>query len=172
MNRELTSLSKKDMLTADERFYLLLLSNANNILVEKKLAILKETVPSVRRVAVLWSPLTKNGPIQLKALETFAPELGLTLIPVAFAKATDFDQPFSAIIGSNPDALMILSWSLTNSFCEQIAKRAVENRLPTNYSNRRHVLAGGLLSYGVNVPRHVSTCSHLCRQNSERFEPI
>lgn len=128
------------------------LSNVNELLVNKRLSILKEAVPFVRRVAVLWSPVTQNSPIQLNLLKTFAPKLELTLIPVEFAKANDFDQAFAEILNSNPDALMILNWSLTNSFREQIAMRALENGLATIYGNRRHVLAGGLLSYGVNVP--------------------
>ncbi|MGI9570829.1 MAG: ABC transporter substrate binding protein, partial [Desulfobulbia bacterium] len=48
--------------------------------------------------------------------------------------------------------LMILSWSLTHSFREKIALRAIEKGLPTIYGSRRHVLAGGLISYGVSVP--------------------
>ena len=128
------------------------LSNATELLVPKRLALLKEAVPSVRRVAVLWSPRTKNGPRQLKALQAVAPQLGLTLLPVAFAKGADFDRAFAEIATLRADALNVLGWSLINSFRKRIGKRALEYRLPTMYSNPRSVTAGGLLSYGASVP--------------------
>lgn len=92
------------------------LSNATGLLVAKRLALLKEAVPSVRRIAVLWSPRTKNGPRQLKALQAIAPKLGLTLLPVAFAKPDDFDRAFAEIRERRADALNVLSWSLINAF--------------------------------------------------------
>ncbi len=79
------------------------LSNATHLLVPKRLALLKEGVPSVTRVAVLWSPLTRNGPRQLKALEAIAPKLGVTILPVAFAKPADFDRAFAARSASRVD---------------------------------------------------------------------
>ena len=128
------------------------LANSHQILVSKRLEILKEAAPSITRVAVLWSPRTKNGPPQLKILEATAPKLGVTLIPVAFTKAEDFDRAFTAIKTARPDALLVLSWSLVNSFRKRIAKRALENLLPTIQSSPRYVATGGLLSYGASTP--------------------
>ncbi len=127
------------------------LSNATSLLVPKRLAILKEAVPSVTRVAVLWSPLTRNGAPQLKALEAIAPKLGVTILPVVFAKPDDFDRAFAEIRTARPDALNVLGWSLINAFRKRIAARALENNLPTIYSNPRHISAGGLMAYGVDL---------------------
>jgi putative ABC transport system substrate-binding protein len=87
----------------------------------------------------------------LKALEAIAPKLGVTILPVAFAKPADFDRAFAEIRGQRADALDVLGWSLINAFRKRIAARALANNLPTIYSNPRHLAAGGLMSYGASV---------------------
>jgi putative ABC transport system substrate-binding protein len=126
------------------------LSNSHGILVPKRLALLKELMPGARRVAVLWSPRTKNGPPQLNELQDVAARLGVTLIPVALENREDLDKAFGDIEAAGADALNVFSWSLSGRLRKQIAKAAIAIRLPTIHASPRNVVAGGLMGYGVN----------------------
>jgi len=124
-------------------------SNSNNILVPKRLALLKETVPNAVRIAVLYSARARSGPAQFGMLEAVAPGLGVTLIPVPFDRPDEFESAFAAIGAARPDALNVLGSSLTNGFRKRIAARALKMRLPVLFSNAQGAAAGGLISYGA-----------------------
>jgi len=127
------------------------LSNATAILVPKRLALLKETLPTASRVAVLWSTRAKSLPAQIETLKAAAPGLGLTVVPVPFDRPEDFESAFAAVRSARADAINVLGWSLINTFRARIAARALEDGLPTMFTNPRAVAAGGLMSYGANV---------------------
>ncbi len=126
-------------------------ATSNSLLVAKRLALLKEMVPSATRIAVLWSPHAKSIPPQLNTLKSVAPGLGIELVPIVFDRPDQFEPTFAAIRAARPDALNVLGWSLINAFRGRIAVRALEMRLPTMMTNRRSVVAGGLLSYGAHT---------------------
>ncbi len=107
-------------------------------------------MPGAKRVAVLWGPSTKNGAPQLKALQAVAPRLGVTLLPVPLKKPDDLGRAFTAIRGARVDAISVFAWSLSTRLRKRIAKSAIKARLPTIHANPRHVVAGGLMAYGVN----------------------
>lgn len=126
------------------------LSNANNILVAKRLTIINEALPNAKRIAVLWSGRARGGPPQLENLKEAAQQLGMTLIPVAFDHPDDFDKAFDTIEAAKADALNVFGWSLASAFRKKITARALASNLPTMFTGRRYVLAGGLMSYGVS----------------------
>jgi putative ABC transport system substrate-binding protein len=127
------------------------LSSSNSILVPKRLDIIKEVVPSAKRIAVLWSPRNRSGSNQLKALQARASALDVTIIPVEFAKPGDFERAISDIRKASPDALNVLGWSRVNAFRKQIAAFAIKNKLPTIFTSERFTNVGGLISYGTDL---------------------
>jgi putative ABC transport system substrate-binding protein len=90
----------------------------------------------------------------LKTLQGAAPEFGVKLLPLEFAKPNTA-RAFDTLRGERPGALNVLGWGLIGRYRKQIADFAIENRLPTMFSGKKYVVAGGLMSYGVdNVNRY------------------
>ncbi len=125
------------------------LSDAHSDLVPKRLELLKEVVPSVSRVAVLWNPSYNAD--QLKALQSVAPRLGVTLLPITFAKPADVEPAFATIRRERPDALNVLGYVFIGTYRTRIADFTLENRLPAIGTVTRHPEGGLLMSYGVEM---------------------
>ena len=125
------------------------LSDSHSILVPKRLELLKEVIPSITRVAVFWSPISGFTRGQLKILETVAPALGITLLPVKFGKHQDVERAFAVLRRGRPHALNVLGYPFSGIYGKRILEFARENRLPTIHTGARHVANGALMSYGV-----------------------
>ncbi len=128
------------------------LSDYHAELVPKRLALLKEVVPSASRIAVLWSPTNPTSAPQLKVLQATASTSGVTLLPVKFANPGDVEAAFATLRTQRADALDVLGYSMIATYGKRIAGFALANRLPTIFTLDRWVAAGGLMSYGVNFP--------------------
>lgn len=126
------------------------LSDAHSILVPKRLELLKEVVPSIKRVAVFWSPKSPFTQGQLETLKGVAQKLGVTLIPIPFGEKADVEAAFAKLSRARPDALNVLGYPFSGLYRERVSKFARANRLPTIFTSRRWVLAGGLMSYGID----------------------
>ncbi len=106
-------------------------------------------MPSATRVAVLVDP--SYGALQLKALQAVAPRLGVTLLPITFAKPEDVEPAFAALRRARPDALNVFGYAFIARNMKQITDFALGNRLPTIFTIDRNVLAGDLMSYGTRL---------------------
>lgn len=84
------------------------LTSSNRELAQKRLALLKEVVPSASRIAVFWDSRVPPTVRQLKTLQVVAPALGVKLIPIEFVKS-HIDRAFDAIRTERPDALDVLA---------------------------------------------------------------
>ena len=118
----------------------------------KRLQLFKETMTKGSRVAVLWHPLTPWHKAMLKALEAAAPSLGLQLIPMALKQPVEFDQVFAAMARERVDAVFVADNPFFLTHRTRLLDLATKSRLPTMFGNRDYVLAGGLMSYGVDYP--------------------
>jgi putative ABC transport system substrate-binding protein len=123
-------------------------------LVGKCLEQIKEAVPWVSRVAVLWQP--GNAPERadkemLNEADLAAGALGLKLYVVKARGPEDFPRAFAEMKRRQVDALTVLSSPVFASERRRIAELAVKNRLPTVFAFRAYVDAGGLMSYGPNI---------------------
>ncbi len=116
----------------------------------KGLELLKEAVPGLSRVAVIWDPATPSHGPGLKALEVAGPSLGLRIQPVAVRSATEYDGAFSAIVRERADGVLVLSTPLFIAGAKRLAELALTHKLPSMFGPRHHVEAGGLLSYSPN----------------------
>jgi putative ABC transport system substrate-binding protein len=119
----------------------------------KVLELLKEVVPNVARVAVLYDPTRPDGVLDVKeVLPSAARVLRLTIQPLEVQAAEDFDKVFAAIPKSRPDALYVPRRNpLIAANEKQIVAFALKNRLPSVYGDSRAVGAGGLMSYGADL---------------------
>jgi ABC-type uncharacterized transport system substrate-binding protein len=119
---------------------------------EKRLELLKEGVPKVARVAVLYDPAVPGNVLEVKeVLAVAARTLRLTLQPLEIRTADDFDRVFAALNKQRPDGLYVTpAGSLMRTNVKRIADVALKSRLPSMYGNRVFVEAGGLMSYGAD----------------------
>jgi putative tryptophan/tyrosine transport system substrate-binding protein len=125
-------------------------SSLNTELSAKRLALLKEALPKVTRVAVLREAVGEADP--LRAAETTARSLGLTLEIFQVRDADELPSAFSAMTAAHLGALQLLPGSMFVSQLRRIVELASVARLPTMYPDDRFVKAGGLMSYGSSVP--------------------
>jgi putative ABC transport system substrate-binding protein len=128
------------------------LSSLSSELGGKRLELLKEAVPKLARVAVLYDPAT--GPI-LEAKEILpaaARALGLTVRPWEVRRPDDFEKVFASLSKDRSDGLYVITAGPVIRFnVKRIAGFALKNRLPSLYGNREPVVdAGGLMYYGAD----------------------
>jgi putative ABC transport system substrate-binding protein len=116
----------------------------------KRLELLKETVPHLARVAVLWNSADGGMTLRSRAIQGAARTLGVTARPLAVQEPEDFDQAFAAMIQERPDALLVVTDLLTMSHRKRIIEFTAQHRVPAMYEVRGFVDAGGLISYGPN----------------------
>src|SRR5712692_10022611 len=116
----------------------------------KQLELLKEAVPKVSRVAVLW--WTDPNALLLDDMKVTAGRLRVRLQLLPLRGLGDFEPAFSAIRAEAAHALIALRNPLTATHRARIVEFAAKSRLPAMYPDREFVDAGGLMSYGVDVP--------------------
>src|SRR5262245_32985442 len=118
----------------------------------KRLELLKEAVPKVVRVVVLYDPGSPASVRELKeALPVAARGLGLTIQPWEVRVADGFDRAFAALSKQRPDGLYMPGGNLVYVNEKQIVGFALKSRLPSMYSRREAVDTGGLMSYAANL---------------------
>ena len=119
----------------------------------KRLELLKEAVPKLARVAVLYDPANPPSVREVKELLPVAARaLKLTIQPWEIRDADDFEKVFAALNKERPDGLYVLAAGpLMSANRKRIADFALKSRLPSMYSNRESVDAGGLMYYGADL---------------------
>ena len=127
------------------------LTNLTSELVGKRLELLKEVIPQLSHVAVLWTPGHPALGAWRKA-EVAAQSLGVQLQAAEVRDRDDLEPAFAAIKRERAEALILLrSPVLVNDLTKRILNLAAESRLPAIYDDHRFPQLGGLMSYGVNL---------------------
>jgi putative ABC transport system substrate-binding protein len=117
----------------------------------KRLELLKEAVPKLARVAVLYEPANPAQVLEVKeVLPVAARALALTLQPSEVRVADDFERVFAVLNKQRPDGLFMLGGRLMNDNQKRIVGLALKTRLPS-MGGREFVDAGGLMSYGADL---------------------
>jgi putative ABC transport system substrate-binding protein len=130
------------------------LSNLAPELVGKRLELLREAVPTVSRVGVLWQPGgggERTDKDMMKRVDLAARALGVQLQFVDARGPADLDRAFSDITRARADALIVLPYIMFFYERKRLVDLAAKNRLPAVYSSRQHVDDGGLMAYGANL---------------------
>ena len=125
------------------------LSNISVDLAPKRLSLLKEMVPRLARVAILWNP--SSGASKFQDFEAAARTLKLQLLSQEARSAEDVERAFEAITRDRADGLIMGASPLFFGLRTRIAALALKHRLPAIYGAREYAEAGLLLSYGPNV---------------------
>jgi putative ABC transport system substrate-binding protein len=128
------------------------ITNLSTELGGKRLELLKEAVPKVTRVAVLYDPAAPGSLRELKeTLPVAAGALGLTVRSWEVRDADGFDRVFSALRKERQDGLYVAGGPLMSVNGKRIADFALKGRLPSVYGNKEYVDAGGLMYYGADL---------------------
>ena len=130
-------------------------TGVTNLLVQlggKRLELLKEAVPKLARVAVLYDPTVSLSALSVKeALPAAARGLGLTIQPWEARDAGGFEKVFAAMGKQRADGLYVSAGPLMRTNLKRIAGFALKSRLPSTYDIREAVDAGGLMYYGADL---------------------
>jgi putative tryptophan/tyrosine transport system substrate-binding protein len=118
----------------------------------KRLAFLKEAVPKLAQVAVLWNPTARGLENRLKEIHGPAATLKVTLKAFEVREASQLDGVFAAIARARVDGLAVLTDPLTLRHRTSIVNFAAKSRLPAVYGFGEFARAGGLMVYGANIP--------------------
>ena len=124
------------------------ITSLNRELGGKRLELLKEAVPKLARVAVLYDPAI-SGTVK-EVLPAAARALKLTLQPWEVRTSEDFDRVFAAMGKQRPDGLYVTASPLMANNLKRIAGLALKSRLPSVYGNKEFADAGGLMYYGAD----------------------
>jgi putative ABC transport system substrate-binding protein len=128
------------------------ITNLSRELGGKRLELLREAVPKVARVAVLYDPSVPGTTREVKEdLPVAAHTLGLTLQPWEVRAVDDFEKVFAALNKQRPDGLYVPGGGqLMNANRKRIADLALKSRLPSVYGAKEYIETGGLMSYGAD----------------------
>jgi putative ABC transport system substrate-binding protein len=117
-----------------------------------RLKLIKEALPKARQVAALSNPKNPGHGRSLKDAELGARSSGLNFQSVTAQSASELENAVGAAAQGGTHALFIMTDAMFNSHVARIAQAAIKNRLPAVYDRSDFVQAGGLMSYGVNLP--------------------
>ncbi|TMJ33666.1 MAG: ABC transporter substrate-binding protein [Alphaproteobacteria bacterium] len=114
----------------------------------KRMELLKQIAPRLRKVAMLWNADDLGMTLRYRASETGAQALGISVQALGVREPNDFDQAFAAMNRDVPDAILMVSDALTILNRKRVFEFAAAHRLPAIYEDDRYVRDGGLMSYG------------------------
>jgi putative ABC transport system substrate-binding protein len=120
------------------------------VLAGKRLELLKEAMPKLSRVAILWNPQAQDNVPQWKESQQVAPRLGLQLYSMAVSRPDKYDSAFKEAINAGSGALAVTRHRLTVSYQKSIIELAAKNLLPTIHFREDFADKGGLMSYGAD----------------------
>ncbi len=130
----------------------------------KRLALLKEAMPDVRAVAVLWNADDLGMTLRYRAAEVDAKRLGMQIVPLGVHAPDDFDAAFAAMTEKPPDAILRVTDVLTLLNRERVIDFAAALRLPAIYEYAFLAHDGGLMAYGPNLDAIFDRAAGLANQ--------
>jgi putative tryptophan/tyrosine transport system substrate-binding protein len=124
----------------------------------KNLELLRELVPNVSSIAALINPSNPNSGPQLKDLQAAASTLGITIETVQASSDQELESIFASLPQRGIRALLVTADGFLISRPDRLVALAASQRIPTMYPMRQYADAGGLMSYGANLPAGFREC--------------
>lgn len=124
----------------------------------KRVQLLKEAVPKLTRVAVLWNSTLKSMTLGFQQIEMASPGIGVSVQSLRVAGSDDLDKAFAAISQGRPEGLIVLYGPMRGNDLSRIVEFVSRNGIPTVFEIDRGVRGGGLMEFGPNtteLARHV-----------------
>jgi putative ABC transport system substrate-binding protein len=118
----------------------------------KQVEFARKIVPGASKIGLLTNLKDPKAPPQAQEIVSLARTLEVKTVSADANLPEDIDSALRLLAGEHVDVVIVLQTSLLLSFAQQIATSALAERLPTVYGYREHVEAGGLISYGVDLP--------------------
>jgi putative ABC transport system substrate-binding protein len=128
------------------------LTSVSPDLAGKRLELLKETVPRLSRVGVLWNPASQGSTANFKETEATARTLGVQVQSLEVRSSNDFESAFKAATVKRAHGLIAVEFAGISAYGTRIVELATKSRLPTMFAQGVHVESGGLMYYGPNFP--------------------
>src|SRR5262249_6242308 len=128
------------------------LSSLSSDLFSKRVELIKETVPAMTRIGVMFNPTNPNAPGNVSEVEKAARSLRIELDKFDLRTRDDIPLAFEMASRQRVDALIVGTEAITLANATFMTQLAAKQRLPTIYGAREFVETGGLMSYGVSYP--------------------
>ena len=130
-------------------------------LAPKRLEVLKDMVPKLRTVAMLWDINDLGMTLRYQGAADAARALGVRVQPLGLRNAEDFDEAFANMVRDPPDAILMVSDALTRLNRQRVYEFADNHRLPTTYEWASYVREGGLSAYSADLDEIYDRASYL-----------
>jgi len=117
----------------------------------KRLGLLQETAPSLRRVAMLWNQDDLGMTLRYKASAEAAERLGVAVQALGVREPNDFETAFAAMTKDMPEAILMVADALTNLNRRRVFEFAAAHHVPAIYESQFYARDGGLMSYGADA---------------------
>jgi ABC-type uncharacterized transport system substrate-binding protein len=137
------------------------ISDVSADLTPKRLELLTQLAPGLRRVAMLWNAADLGMTLRYQASEAGAQALGLSVQPLGVREPDDFEQAFAAMQRERPDAILMVTDTLTLLNRQRVFAFAAAHQLPAIYEVEYLVRDGGLMSYGPDLDESFSRVAAL-----------
>jgi putative ABC transport system substrate-binding protein len=118
----------------------------------KRLDLLRQAIPEIARVGVLWDPTFPPGAPELKDIQDAARSLRLDILPAEVRRPEEIEDAVMALKRQHAGALILVVTRVLTQYRQRLAEIAAKARLPTMSYRREFVEAGALMSYGPNYP--------------------
>jgi putative ABC transport system substrate-binding protein len=128
-------------------------------LMPKRMAVFRELLPSLTRFAVLYNPENVSKPDEAARTVALAREQGIDARAIEFRTAEDIERAFVALAADRPDGVFVLTEQRAIMYAKLLTELARKQRLPNMHSFGEAVKAGGLISYGPNIPEMTSVAT-------------
>jgi putative ABC transport system substrate-binding protein len=127
----------------------------------KRLGLLKELLPNLRQVAMLWNQDDLGMTLRYRASSEAAEKLGIKVQALGVRAPDEFEAAFAAMDADRPDAILMVADSLTNLNRQRVIDFARQRRTPAIYELAFIVRDGGLMSYGPSLSEHYERAAAL-----------
>jgi len=125
-------------------------------LAAKRLEVLKDTFPSLRKIAMLWNADDLGMTLRYRSAEAAPRTLGFEVQPLGVREPEDFAAAFAAMVRDRPDAILMVTDALTALNRKRVFEFAAQQKLPAIYEYDFLVRDGGLMSYGPDMPEDLA----------------
>jgi putative ABC transport system substrate-binding protein len=127
----------------------------------KRLGLLKELLPTLRKVAMLWNQDDLGMTLRYRSSAGAAESIGVAVQALGVREPNDFETAFSAMMTEKPDAILMVADALTVLNRKRVFEFAAAHRLPAIFESDFHVRDGGLMSYGADLGESFSRAAAL-----------
>jgi putative tryptophan/tyrosine transport system substrate-binding protein len=130
-------------------------------LAPKRLEVLRDMVPTLRTVAMLWNVNDLGMTLRYQGAADAARTIGVRVQPLGVREPDDFDEAFASMVRDPPDAILMVSDALTRLNRRRVYDFAAEHRLPTTYERANYVREGGLSAYSPDLDEIYDRATYL-----------